>query len=233
MTSEERYEVTKKMLEGCLEERKMLVRERKISFEYIAVFDRYERYLRNDRLKHIGIEKNKWYSCSFFINKINERVKLLDQEISVLKKDLGSNDVLIGKDLKDRIRIAEATLESYENFYKKLVEFDIQDKKSALTNSKMAEFLGVPVNEKHEARYFMDKLKPHIREARKTLEDAKDNYACFRAEQYALGNSQIISSIYDPSSFMDVVMDLEEERDNYLAHCIASVMSGNLIHIEV
>ena len=69
-------------------------------------------------------------------------------------------------------------------------------------------------------------------EARKALEDAKDNYACFRAEQYALGNAQMISSIYDPSSFIDVVMDLEEERTDYLAHCIASVMSGNLIHIE-
>ena len=223
--------LAKALLDEYVRERKMLVHERKVTFDYIALYDRYERFLRNNRLEHIGIKPNRWYSCSKIINAINERIKTLDVIMSNLRNELGENDDIKLRELKENLKSAKITLENYQRVYKRFSEFDMEFKNTHVKSASMAKALGVNPNEVHEARYFMDKMKPLLKKAMEEVEKCEEELSSFKAELYALGKAPMLHTCYDASDNYENMQYLEERHDEIVNEYIHHVSSGYIFRV--
>lgn len=223
--------LAKALLDEYIRERKMLVHERKVTFDYIALYDRYERFFRNNRLEHIGIKPNRWYSCAKIINAINERIETLDAIMSNLRNELGENDDIKLRDLKENLKTAKITLENYQRVYKKFSEFDMQFKNAHIKSANMAKALDVNVNEVHEARYFMDKMKPLLKKSMEDVERCEEELSSFKAELYALGKAPMFHTCYDSADNYENMRELEERQDEVVSEYIRQISSGCLFRV--
>ena len=225
-----RLELVKELLEQYEAERKTLICERRVTFEYI-MHDRYERYLKNERLSHIGIMPNRWYSCAHIINCIDIRVKQLDIIIKDLKNEIGSTSDVKYRDLKERLRVQELTFQQYRKIYEKLSRLDMQFKKTCIKNPDIAELLGVTIGEIHEARYFINKLRPHLKKIGDEVTQIEEDIEAFKAEQFALGNIKMPRSCFDSYDICENLYDLESQQDTNIHWCVDHVMNGSLFHL--
>ena len=151
--------------------------------------------------------------------------------MSNLRNELGENDDIKLRELKENLKSAKITLENYQRVYKRFSEFDMEFKNTHVKSASMAKALGVNPNEVHEARYFMDKMKPLLKKAMEEVEKCEEELSSFKAELYALGKAPMLHTCYDASDNYENMQYLEERHDEIVNEYIHHVSSGYIFRV--